>query len=540
MPDLTCSACRERLPWYVAGRLAQDERSAVAQHLANCADCEREAALWRAVAAQLTDEDQRIPLDTHADQAWLTLRSRLPQQRRIAAPAQQRKGQRMDPNADSLSAPDQPDTPPRRPSRRAALALPAAVALIALAVALYGLFGAQLRRNERIGASVTPTPTACASDALGASLPPNAIISDISMTSPRDGWAVGWVQQGGPEQTVAPKTLLLRFQNCQWQPTGESIAAAELFSVSMSSATDGWAVGATVIDESGAQAPSTTPHSWGSAQLLALHYVDGQWQRASLPSGTSGFSAKVRMTASGDGWMLIDSGKSHTDPYTVKNAYTLLHYQSGAWTPVPLTFDTSGALELWDVAALAPDDCWVVGYGTTASETFAVAHYHQGVWTTWSASQLGMTYPTLYAITMSSPTDVWVAGSYGYQDATGDHSAPLALRYDGVTWTREPIGDYGDQHEGHDIMTLAAQAPTELWAFPQTFQLDTPRYHMAHGSNGVWTWVAATPDSILSVNTAVFVSESEGFAAAETQTPTGRASILLHYANGAWSAIPAR
>ncbi|HET9111389.1 MAG TPA: zf-HC2 domain-containing protein [Ktedonobacterales bacterium] len=540
-PELTCLACRERLPEHVADHLAWDEREAVERHLAGCSACRREAALWSATAAALAAQDSRIPPDTRAEGGWLALRDLLPQ--RAMVTAQRRKADLMEFDVDSptvdtrrAGATVADPRPPRRTSRRPSLALPAVVALVALLAALFGVFGAQLRRgtSSAVTGSGTPTPTACAPSALKATLPANAFISDISMTSPRDGWAVG--QIGSPQQANAPHTLMMRFQNCQWQPYGDTFPAAELFGVSMVSATDGWAVGATVQDFTSAQANGATTHLWASDTLIALHYVDGQWRRVSLPEAPKAVEASVKVTPSGDGWILIDGGKSHTGPYTTKNAYTLLHYQGGVWTPTPLTFDTSGALILSRIAATSPNDCWIAGYGT-AGDTFAVAHYHQGAWTTWSGPQLGVTYPALYAVTLTSPDDVWIAGSYPYKDANGDHTGPLALHYDGARWTRENIGDYGDQMGDHAIMALAAQSPTEVWAFPANFEVAT--YEIAHESGGAWKWVAVPPHT-LSINAAVFVSDTEGFASAETPAPTGVQSVLLHYSNGAWSEIPAR
>lgn len=545
-PELTCLACRERLPEHVADRLTRDEREAVERHLAGCSACRREAALWSATAAALAARDDHIPPDARAEDGWLALRGRLPQ--RAMVTTLRRTTDLMDVDADSSTAaprrigvevaqPRRSRRPSDRPSRRPSLALPAVVALVALLAALFGVFGAQLRRGKSsvVTGSGTPTPTACAPSALKATLPANAFVSDLSMTSPRDGWAVGEI--GLPQQATAPSALMLRFQNCQWQPYGSSIPAAELFGVSMVSATDGWAVGATVKDFAASQANSATTHLWASDTLIALHYVDGQWRRASLPGAPKTIEASVRMTAAGDGWILADGGKSHTGPYTTKDAYTLLHYQGGAWTPTPLTFDTSGSLILSRIAATSSSDCWIAGYSTDG-DTFAVAHYHQGVWTTWSGPQLGVTYPAIYAVTLTSPDNVWIAGSYPYKDANGDHTGPLALHYDGARWTRENIGDYGDQMGDHAIMALAAQSPTEVWAFPDNFAVAT--YEIAHESGGAWRWVAAPPHT-LSINAAVFVSGTEGFASAVTPTSTGTGvqSVLLHYINGAWSEIPA-
>src|SRR6185312_3751631 len=106
----------------------------------------------------------------------------------------------------------------------------------------------------------------------------------------------------------------------------------------MTSATDGWAVGV------------MQPFTNDSA-LLALHYTGGVWQRVSMPAAPSGvIGARVRMTTTGDGWMLLDLGKRHVTPYQAQYSYALLHYQNGVWASVPLTFDPSGAFILWGIA----------------------------------------------------------------------------------------------------------------------------------------------------------------------------------------------
>src|SRR5215813_8533760 len=86
-PELTCSECRQLLPWYIAGPLSSGERSALTHHLAQCMACQREAELWGTVSTALEDADRRIPPDTHEQGRWLALRSRL-SERHLVAPAQ--------------------------------------------------------------------------------------------------------------------------------------------------------------------------------------------------------------------------------------------------------------------------------------------------------------------------------------------------------------------------------------------------------------------------------------------------------------------
>ena len=534
--DLTCTQCREHLPWYVTGTSSEGEWSAVERHLAGCADCRREAETWGTIATMLGDEESRIPPDTHAGDAWFALRNHL--SARTVSPergSETRQGHLVDPSTNfrgPLSIPAVVVAPPqaRHPARRRALV--ATALLVVLSVALFGFFGEQLRHAKApaVAASSTSTPAGCAAGTLDATIPPNTILQDISMTSPRDGWAVGWIEIITPQDSVVVKgAVLLHLQNCHWQRVdATSIPAAELVSVSMSSATDGWAVGSTADNK-----------------LLVLHYAGGDWQQVQLPGITygfvDGFGTVVRMVSSTEGWMLIDGGKTHTDPYTSKYAYTLLHFRGSAWVPVPLTFDPAGALIFTDIAATTPDDCWIVGYSTgnvSGSDDFGVAHYHDGAWTTWTDSQLGISYPIFYSITMASPADVWISGDYGENGSTS-----LLLRYDGSQWRREQIAGLPEQD---GISTIAAISPTELWAFSSTAQSSytgpPPPVHaiVGHYQNGTWT-LDTIPGDIGSVSAVSFLSASEGFAVAQVDSNTyPPLTELLHYVNGVWSVIPSR
>ena len=75
------------------------------------------------------------------------------------------------------------------PSRRQPfIALAAAVLIIAVGVTLFGVYGARLRGG---GSSTATVATTCAPGQARAHLPAYADLSDISMVSATDGWAVG-------------------------------------------------------------------------------------------------------------------------------------------------------------------------------------------------------------------------------------------------------------------------------------------------------------------------------------------------------------
>jgi len=64
--SMGCHEVRDQLPFYAAGTIPAEQRSAIADHLASCPDCRAEVALWSAVGDQVTAEDRRLPAPSKA------------------------------------------------------------------------------------------------------------------------------------------------------------------------------------------------------------------------------------------------------------------------------------------------------------------------------------------------------------------------------------------------------------------------------------------------------------------------------------------
>jgi hypothetical protein len=341
---------------------------------------------------------------------------------------------------------------------------------------------------------------------------------------------------------------MFRFQDCHWVPvsdiSGITGPASELFSVAMDSPTDGWAVGAYDKDNPYVQANGTTAHEWTGDKLLVLHYTDGQWRPVDVPAGGNALSAQVAMISADEGWMLVDGGKSHTDPYTAVYAYHLFHYLDGAWNPVPLTFDTSGSLEFWDVAAVVPGECWVVGYGTASGDDFAVAHYANGRWQTWTPEQVGASSALPYHIALTGPEDAWVVGSSFYHTGNFNYG-PFISRFTGAGWVKQDLPAVPDQ-QGVDasMMNITMLSPTDGWAFfPSDFPRSNPPQAKAlHFVDGHWQWVTL-PSPIAVVYSLSPSSPTQGFAVVTLADSGANASFegdLVYYDHGAWSVVPNR
>lgn len=531
MTPLTCAECRERLPEYGAGSLA--DHQSIKRHLGDCAECRREAALWREVSSAFAAEDTSIPPDTSAAATWTTVRAR------VHAPGQVRaESGRMtltrSSKLDHIGAPVAGDTSPVRGEERPAprwrsYAAVAAVLLIALlSAAIFGVMNGHGR------ATMVTAPKTCAPSQMKATLPAYASVASISMVSATDGWAVGEVYDH-QQDAIPPQTLLLRFQNCAWTPTGDTIPTAQLYKVAMVSATEGWAVGATTKRQ--AISEDLNGHfiyDWEADQPFLLHYSGGQWRRVELPGVQRVIGVlALRMVSADEGWLLLDHGGVHTDPYTKAYSYTLLHYQHGAWTPVPLSFKEPTTI-LWDLVATAPDDCWIAGYGTAASDAGGlIAHYSDGSWQKWNGTIGGVRTYTYYTVAMTSTHDVWAVGN------------PM-LHFDGKTWTSAGAPALS-QPGGSDLMSATMISPTEGWAFfsPGPLPNRSNELPVLHFTDGEWQEQRITvvsPVHIESLSNLSMASPTQGWAIGAISIPTSYGAavrgVLVYYDNGAWAVPP--
>lgn len=251
----------------------------------------------------------------------------------------------------------------------------------------------------------------------GAPLPGSALYS-VAMLSPQNAWAVGGTfilqktdqqntnPQARSESYVAPGSgLILHYMaNGGWQPDNvASNLTSPLFSVSMDSPQDGWAVGygGTFVHYNG-NTWSTTPgpanfnkNVTGVAMLSPsdgwavgyggsiLRYDGRQWTQVQSP--TSYDLHSIAMPTAQGGWAVGDNG-------------TILHYSSGAWSRIA----SSATNRLNNVSMLSANEGWAVGDGGT------ILHYRDGVWESVYSAISTLNQMSLVGVTMSSIHSGWI------------------------------------------------------------------------------------------------------------------------------------
>jgi putative zinc finger protein len=539
-----CARCRERLPWYAARTLPMSERAEVEEHLAGCAACRREVALWRAVGSALSEPGETAPEPVVAqedveDVTWRGVQSRIAADGHASESGLRERFLMDDETTPVASA---PGTPSHRGARLAArqplMALIAAALLIALSATLFGVYGGWLRQG---GSSTATGETSCAPGKVKAHIPANTHLNGISMVSATDGWAVGQVWNSSVSG-AAPRTLIMRYQHCAWSETGKSIPSASLFSVVMTSASDGWALGTTAISGGGSY--------WQPDQMILMRYTGGSWRRVALngeqgpePFDAGGFT----MYSPNDGWLLLIYGRRPTQ-YPV-----LYHYQGSAWTPVALPGAlTSGSGSITDFSASGPDDLWVVG--SVASGAPAAGHYSSGQWRITQTPAAGHGAPTLDAIHVSSPQDVWAFGRYSHtfssSGAGGYTDSPYVVHDSGAGWKQVPIaalGSRGSPPPDFTIFSTTVPSPDGSFlalgsaaTFSEAPGLVPEHTVVLHCSTSGCQLEAFPIAEVWFVSAVSLYAPTQGFAIGDVQSSASTlTSILLTYNAGAWTRVPA-
>lgn len=428
---------------------------------------------------------------------------------------------------------------PRGRGRRFA-DLIAVVALIALSVGVFG-FLASSRGNgaaaPRDKGAAAPH-SACAPSQATANLPAHTVLSAITSVGTDDGWAVGRIWD--PKQpTSLPAALLLHLQNCHWAPVGTPIPNAQLWDVTMATPDDGWAVGATMTLDTTPLPDGTPRNTWVARQPLALHYTHGSWQQVKLTADAGASAEKVKMVSANEGWMLLYHGKrviTTNGTSSVGFGYSLLHYQHGTWTNVPMGF-LQPSMAVADMDARQPGEVWLVGVDSAVvnnSQPAFAAHYAGGVWTTYIGSAIGAG-ASLQSVSEISPTDVWAAGS-------ASPSGSGLYHFDGERWSMASVQGVppSEVADSSPIFNKVAMfSPTQGWAFGYNLSNIPTALRYDHGA---WQWTT------LQVRGATLVLPITGFA---RPTPSQawalglrllddgaeQVTLLLYYDAGAWGVV---
>jgi len=314
-------------------------------------------------------------------------------------------------------------------------------------------------------------------------------LTDAAFVSATEWWAVGNVGAA----TKANQTLIERFNGSAWSVVAspnQGTANNALNSVSMIPGA-GWAVG--YYQAGNAQA--------GPYQPLALHWDGTQWSLAS-PAALTGNSVLtgVDTLADGSAWAVgfqvaADGTRS-----------TLIEQESGGtWTQVAGP-NVAGSTDnsLMAISGTQATGLWAVGYwlSPTGLKPLILRYDTTKPSPSWvmvsGVPAPGAIDTVLTAVDVQSASDVWAVG-YG-NDGSADR--PLALHWDGSTWTSSSVPGAGLLREVREV------GPGNVWAAGAYYNPSLLRYQtlVVHFDGTGWTTAvsadsAAASDEIIGMET---------------------------------------
>lgn len=410
----------------------------------------------------------------------------------------------------------QPHLPNGSRRRWSGIASLAAVLAVALLAAI--LFAGHGRGGPSAKASPTPDWSGPGSQ---------TSLASISMVSASEGWAVGSAFPANDPSGDQERVVLMHFKDGVWSSM-HLATSGQVNSISMVSANDGWAVG-----ENG----------------LMLHYDGTAWRQVASPTERS--FAQVQMLSATDGW-------------AVANAFDIYHYDGHTWIAQPLPTYLGGVtpviVEIAALSMLSPTDGWAIGTYPSAGaappsrSSLVILRYHNGVWTvddtiTGTVSQS----LAIQSLSMASDTEGWAVGSME-TDVAGSpsgQSAPLLLHYTHGAWHQVADPLAGMNYYPIAFTQVAMRSAADGWitvsqgspaSTPLLLRYDSARWDVValpdlpHSAEWYLTGLAFTPAGDLWA-IGVRLSDASGGAAfgggyVPTITP-----VILHQQHGTWSVV---
>lgn len=316
-----------------------------------------------------------------------------------------------------------------------------------------------------------------------------ANLTSISMLSANEGWAVGNVYPPWER----PYSVLWRYASGEWEQIGKLDVVIN--QITMLSAQDGWAVGT---------------NQTGTAGVI-LHYIGERWVEVDVPPGTPELLS-ISMLTPAEGWAAGTSRGS------------LLHFSGGTWVHADVIApDKSTSYSgIADIHMLSAEEGWAVG-------SSIILHYVAGAWQKILLPRANdpRSYVSpadckhLTGLYMVSNDEGWAVGAPG---CSASKAGSNMLHYQAGTWTHVDLeGVITSTIELRDIQMVG---PGEGWVVGGYTRPSISIGVILHYKDGAWSLVDESLPAPL--NAIDMVSVDEGWA-------VGNQGQVLHYKDGRWT-----
>ncbi len=280
---------------------------------------------------------------------------------------------------------------------------------------------------------------------------PNNFLSDVSVVSANDIWAVGGSSRG----TRVGSPLIEHWDGSTWSivpATQPPDSVGTLKGVSALSANDVWAVGSSTIGNA-------------ASKTLIEHWDGSTWSLVPSPSlnKIGAYSANNQLVdvvaiAPNDVWAV---GTATT---IVAGEALTLHWDGTQWSIVrnpgmsPRFYDAN----LLGITAVTASDVWAVGQITTSEEQNFIANWNGTAWTSVASPPFPTNVEFLEGVSAISVSDIWAVGTYTIPNPEGSPYFNATLHWDGTRWNIVTAPQIDDSL--NILAGVAAISTSDVWA----------------------------------------------------------------------------
>ena len=190
----------------------------------------------------------------------------------------------------------------------------------------------------------------------------------------------------------------------------------------------------------------------GNDHGRAYHWDGVGWTEVPIPGGVTEYIWGIGAIAPHDVWIVGDWQETRTSGWEAYAAY----WDGSRFVQTPV--DAGPFPRLFDADGVASDDAWAVGFHAGDHGLRSLAMHWDGVgWTEVATPAPSRAWTYLHDVSAFATDDVWAVG---YIEGRRKGRRPLAMHWDGATWTRTwPVNPPESLFTG-----VAATARNRAWA----------------------------------------------------------------------------
>jgi hypothetical protein len=260
---------------------------------------------------------------------------------------------------------------------------------------------------------------------------------------------------GEPYSKTSEPVRSTRAEVCSWQVVGTPNLHPDrmdnaLRDVAVVSADDAWAIGSAHVPEEG-----------GDQRGRILHWDGASWRAVANPRPGATLMAVAASSAT-DAWIV---------GFTRSTGGSALHWNGTNWSPVGVTDPGTTYWSLDGVAALAPDDVWVVGNTATGRRgDTLVEHWDGERWEIVPSPSpppdplTARPYAGLDDVSAIAADDLWAVGHAVNVGGSGGNT--LAIHWGGSSWDLRATNEAGgaDPPPYTVLNSVSALAGGDVWS----------------------------------------------------------------------------